>query len=92
VLLVLAHLPRGETFAELAAGFRRQHGHGLEVCAEAVALLAARASKLPAVTSTTTWCWMAACTYRPEHCRPAALLWHASLPRDEPVGHRRPGR
>jgi hypothetical protein len=30
-MLVLAHLRKGETLAELAAGFRHQHRHGLEI-------------------------------------------------------------
>ena len=31
-LLVLAYLRKGETYAELAAGVRRQHRHRLAVC------------------------------------------------------------
>jgi len=47
-LLVLAHLRKGETFAELAAGFGVGTATAWRYVHEAVALLAARAPKLPA--------------------------------------------
>jgi hypothetical protein len=45
-LLVLAHLRKGETFAELAAGVRDRHHDRLAVRGRTAALLAARARKL----------------------------------------------
>src|SRR5580700_395886 len=47
-LLVLAHLRKGETFAELAAGFGVGTATAWRYVHEAVALLAARSPKLPA--------------------------------------------
>src|SRR5262245_40638660 len=47
-LLVLAHLRKGETFAELAAGFGAGTATAWRYVRETVALLAARAPKLPA--------------------------------------------
>ena len=47
-LLVLAHLRKGETFAELAAGFGVGTATAWRYVRETVALLAARAPKLPA--------------------------------------------
>jgi len=47
-LLVLAHLRKGETFAELAAGFGVGTATAWRYVHEAVALLAARAPRLPA--------------------------------------------
>jgi Helix-turn-helix of DDE superfamily endonuclease len=46
-LLVLAHLRKGETFAELAAGFGISTATAWRYVRETVALLAARAPKLP---------------------------------------------
>ena len=46
-LLVLAHLRKGETFAELAAGFGISTVTAWRYVRETVALLAARAPKLP---------------------------------------------
>src|ERR1700753_2218467 len=45
-LLVLVHLRKGETFAELAAGFAVSTATAWRYVTEAVALLAARAPKL----------------------------------------------
>ncbi len=50
-LLVLAHLRKGETFAELAAGFAIGTATAWRYVRETVALLAARAPKLPAAAS-----------------------------------------
>src|SRR6266436_776257 len=47
-LLVLAYLRKGETFAELAAGFGVGTATAWRYVRETVALLAARAPKLPA--------------------------------------------
>ncbi len=62
-LLVLAYLRKGETFAELAAGFGVGVTTAWRYAGEAVALLAARAPKLrkavgDAKTATPTSCWM----------------------------------
>jgi hypothetical protein len=47
-LLVLVHLRKGETFADLAAGFGVGTATAWRYVREAVALLAARAPRLPA--------------------------------------------
>jgi hypothetical protein len=46
LVLVLVHLRKGETFAELAAGFAVRIATGWRYVTETVALLAARAPKL----------------------------------------------
>jgi DDE superfamily endonuclease/Helix-turn-helix of DDE superfamily endonuclease len=51
-LLVLAHLRKGETFAELAAGFGVSTATAWRYVAETVALLAARAPKLRGALNT----------------------------------------
>ena len=60
-LLVLAHLRKGETFAELAAGFVVSTATAWRYVSETVALLAARAPKLRGARgpreSTPLWCW-----------------------------------
>ena len=64
-LLVLAHLRKGETFAELAAGFEVGTTTAWRYVQETVALLAARAPKLRAAVrdakrpAMPTWSWTA---------------------------------
>jgi Helix-turn-helix of DDE superfamily endonuclease len=64
-LLVLAYLRKGETFAELAAGFGVGTATAWRYVNETVELLAARAPKLRKAVrdakkaGTPTWCWTA---------------------------------
>jgi len=96
-LLVLACLRKGDTFAELAAGFGIGTATAWRYVTETTALLAARAPQLrQALTSAKK----AGHGYvvidgtlnprRPGRRRPALLLRQAPAPRDEPAGHLRP--
>jgi hypothetical protein len=64
-LLVLAYLRKGETFADLAAGFAVSTATAWRYVSEAVALLSARAPKLRAAlrprnaASSHSWSWTA---------------------------------
>src|SRR5690242_19159389 len=98
-LLVLAYLRKGETFAELAAGFGVGTTTAWRYVTEMVELLAARAPKLgkgrpgrgegrirlrrPGRDPDPD---------RPGRCGPAVLFRQAQEARDEPAGHRKPGR
>ena len=97
-LLVLACLRKGETVAELAAGFGIGTAAAWRCVTETVALLAARAPKaapgaaarregrarLPGHRRHLNPC-------RPGRRGPALLLRQASQARDEPARHREPG-
>src|SRR5271157_1368338 len=100
-LLVLAYLRKGETFAELAAGF----GIGTATATawryvtQTTALPAARAPKLRQVLRDATKGWTRLPghrrhlnSHRPGRRRPAVLLRQAPQARDEPAGHRQPPR
>ena len=98
-LLVLAHLRKGETFAELAAGFGAGTATAWRYVRETVALLAARAPKLPAARAAARKAGHAfvvtgrhAHPDRPGGGRPAVRFRQAPPPRYEPAGHLQPGR
>ena len=98
-LLVLAYLRKGETFAELAAGFGVGTATAWRYVTETVALLAARSPKLRQALRDAEQ----GRARLPGHRRhldpdrpggrgPAVLLRQAPQARDEPAGHRQPGR
>jgi hypothetical protein len=95
-LLVLADLRKGETFAELAAGFGVGTATAWRYVTETVALLAARAPPGAAGRQEGRACLPGhrrdLNPHRPGRRRPAVLLWQAPQARDEPAGHRRPAR
>ena len=98
-LLVLVYLRKGETFAELAAGFGISTATAWRYVNETTALLAARAPKLRQALRDATRaghaCLVIGGTFnphRPGRRGPAVLLWQAPQARDEPAGHRRPRR
>ena len=96
-LLALAYLRKGETFAELAAGFGVGTATAWRDATGTVALLAARsppAAQGPAPGEEGRSC---VCgdrrhvnTDRPPRRGPAVLLRQAPPPRDEPASHRQP--
>ena len=98
-LLVLAYLRKGETFAELAAGFGVGTATAWRYVTETVALLAARSPKLRQALRHARKAGHAYLvidgtvdSHRPGRRRPAVLLRQAPQARDEPAGHRQPGR
>ena len=98
-LLVLAYLRKGETFAELAAGFGTGTATAWRYVTETVALSAARSPKLRQALDQARDAGHAYLVtrrhlnpHRPGCRRPAVLFREAPSARDEPAGHRRPGR
>ena len=98
-LLVLAYLRKGETFAELAAGFGIGTATAWRYVTETVALLAARAPKLrrgaaggEGGRARVRGHRRHPHPHRPRRGRPAVLLRQAPQPRHEPAGHRQPRR
>jgi len=96
-LLVLAYLRKGETFAELAAGFGIGTATAWRYVTETVALLAALAPKAPPGSPRREEGRLRlrrpgrdADPHRPGRCGPALLLRQAPQARDEPAGHRQP--
>ena len=94
-LLVLAYLRKGETFAELAAGFGVGRTTAWRYVNETVELLAARAPKLRAAVRDANRAGSRlrhprrhAHPDRPGRRRPALLLRQAQEARHEPAGHR----
>ena len=97
-LLVLAYLRKGETFAELAAGFGVGTTTAWRYVNETVALLAARAPKLRKAVRAAKKAGYAYVVLdgtlipvEPGRRGPALLLRQAQEARDEPAGHRQPG-
>jgi hypothetical protein len=98
-LLVLAYLRKGETFAELAAGFGIGTATAWRYVTETVALLAARSPKLRRALAEAKDAGHAYLVIDgtliptgPGGRRPAVLLRQAPPPRHEPPGHRHPRR
>jgi hypothetical protein len=98
-LLVLAYLRKGETFAEPAAGFGIGTVTAWRYVTETVALLAARAPKLPPGAGQGQGCRARLPghrrhlnPHRPGRRRPPVLLRQAPQARHEPAGHRQPAR
>ena len=97
-LLVLAYLRKGETFAELAAGFGVGTTTAWRYVEETVALLAARAPKLRKAVRDATKAGHAYVVLdgtlipidRVAADRPFYSGKHNSKARDEPAGHRQP--
>ena len=96
-LLVLAYLRKGETFAELAAGFGIGTATAWRYVTETVALLAARSPKLRRALTHAKEAGHAYVVidgtlnpHRPGRRRPAVLLRQAPPSRHEPAGHLRP--
>ena len=96
-LLVLAYLRKGETFAELAAGFGIGTATAWRYVTETVALLAARSPKLRQALRDAKQGRARLPghrrhlnPHRPGGRRPAVLLRQAPQARDEPAGHRQP--
>ena len=96
---MLAYLRKGETFAELAAGFGVGTATAWRYVSETVALLAARSPKLRRALAGARKAGHAYVVidgtlnpHRPGRGRPAVLLRQAPPPRHEPAGHRRPRR
>ena len=94
-LLVLAYLRKGETFAELAAGFMVGTSTAWRYVNETVALLAARAPKLRKAVRDAKKAGLRlrgsgrdADPSRPGCGGPPVLLRQAPEARDEPAGHR----
>ena len=100
-LLVLAYLRKGETFAELAAGFGTGTATAWRYVTETVALLAARSPALRQALARAADAGHAFLVidgtlifnfHRPGRLGPAVLLRQAPQARHEPAGHRQPGR
>jgi hypothetical protein len=98
-LLVLAYLRKGETFADLAAGFGTGTATAWRYVTETVALLAARSPKLRRALADAKDAGHAYLVIDgtliptgPGGRRPAVLLRQAPPPRHEPPGHRHPRR
>ena len=98
-LLVLVRLRKGETFAELAAGFGVGTATAWRYATQTVALLAARSPKLGAALAAAKQAGHAFVVIDgtliptgPGGRRPAVLLRQAPPPRHEPAGHLQPGR
>jgi Helix-turn-helix of DDE superfamily endonuclease len=98
-LLVLAHLRKGETFADLAAGFGAGTATAWRYVQETVALLAARSPKLRRALADAKDAGHAYLVIDgtlipagPGGRWPAVLLRQAPPPRHEPAGHRHPPR
>ena len=96
-LLVLAYLRKGETFAELAAGFGIGTATAWRYVSETVALLAARSPGLnralaPGRPGTLRGDRRHVNRDRPGRRGPAVLLRQAPPPRHEPAGHLRSRR
>jgi Helix-turn-helix of DDE superfamily endonuclease len=93
-LLVLAYLRKGETFAELAAGFGIGTATAWRYVTETVALLAALAPKLRQALRDATKAGRLPGhrrhlnPHRPGRRRPAVLLRQAPRARNEPAGRR----
>jgi hypothetical protein len=96
-LLVLVYLHKGETFADLAAGFEVGTATAWRYVNETVAMLAARAPKSRTAVREAKKAGYAYVVldgtlvpHRPGRRRPPVLLRQAPQARDEPVGHRQP--
>ncbi len=96
---MLAYLRKGETFAELAAGFGVGTATAWRYVTETVALLAARAPKLRQALAKARDAGHAYLVidgtlipHRPGRRGPAVLFRQAPQARDEPAGHRQPRR
>jgi len=97
-LLVLVYLRKGETFAEVAAGFGVGTATAWRYVNETVALLAARAEATQGGAEREDGRVRLrgpgrdAHRDRPGRREPPVLLRQAQAPRDEPAGHRQPQR